>query len=96
MRRGVKLFSVLGLAFIAMWLLAPSAQACPLCSQSIAEEDMLPQAYMYSILFMLGMPAMVFTGIGTAIFVKFRKYGVAPLERIATGETGEAEIDAEM
>ena len=45
-----------------------------MCSQSIAEEDLLPHAYMYSILFMLGMPAMVFGGIGTAIFLKYRKY----------------------
>jgi len=54
--------------------MAATAHACPMCSQSIAEEDLLPHAYMYSILFMLGMPAMVFGGIGTAIFLKYRKY----------------------
>jgi hypothetical protein len=64
----------LSLAVCAIALLAATAQACPMCSQSIAEEDLLPHAYMYSILFMLGMPAMVFGGIGTAIFLKYRKY----------------------
>ena len=53
--------------------MAATAHACPMCSQSIAEEDLLPHAYMYSILFMLGMPVVVFGGIGTAIFLKFRK-----------------------
>ncbi len=48
-----------------------------MCSQSIAEEDLLPHAYMYNILFMLGMPVAVFGGIGTAIFLKFRKHALA-------------------
>ena len=55
-------------------LAAAVAQACPMCSQSIAEEDLLPHAYMYSILFMLGMPATVFTGFGTMLYFKFRKF----------------------
>jgi hypothetical protein len=62
------------LAFCGVALISATAQACPMCSQSIAEEDLLPHAYMYSILFMLGMPAVVFGGIGTAIYLKFRKY----------------------
>jgi hypothetical protein len=45
-----------------------------MCSQSIAEEDLLPHAYMYSIIFMLATPATVFTGIGTVIFLKVRKF----------------------
>jgi hypothetical protein len=56
-----------------MWLLSAAAQACPLCSQSIAEEDALPHAYMYSILFMLAMPAVVFTGIGSVIYMQCHK-----------------------
>ena len=69
-----KKLSLFCLAFCGLLIFAATAQACPMCSQSIAEEDLLPHAYMYSILFMLGMPAMVFGGIGTAIFLKYRKY----------------------
>jgi hypothetical protein len=73
-KRLPRLLSILALAVCGFGLVAATAHACPMCSQSIAEEDLLPHAYMYSILFMLGMPAMVFGGIGTAIFLKYRKY----------------------
>ena len=74
MSRGLKnLFSAaLGLGVVA--LTATVASACPMCNQSIAGQDQLPHAYMYSILFMLGMPATVFVGIGGAIYLKFRKF----------------------
>jgi hypothetical protein len=62
------------MAVCGMSLFAAAAQACPMCSQSIAEESLLPHAYMYSIIFMLAMPATVFTGFGTAIFLKYRKF----------------------
>src|SRR6266478_5821414 len=74
MRSLPKLLALFCLAVCAFALLSATARACPMCSQSIAEEDLLPKAYMYSILFMLGMPATVFGGIGTAIFLKCRKY----------------------
>jgi hypothetical protein len=48
-----------------------------MCSQSIAEDNLLPRAFMYSILFMLGMPAAVLGGIGTMIYLKFRQYYAA-------------------
>ncbi len=69
-----------------------------MCSQSIAEEDLLPHAYMYSILFMLAMPAVVFGGIGTAIYLKFRKYAAtAPVSDLVgefapVDEAREAEL----
>jgi hypothetical protein len=74
MRRGIKLMSFVCAALCGMSLYAAAAQACPMCSQSIAEESLLPHAYMYSIIFMLAMPATVFTGFGTMIFLKFRKF----------------------
>src|SRR4029078_8393965 len=58
-------------------LSAAAAQACPMCSQSIAEESLLPHAYMYSIIFMLSMPAMVFTGIGSFTFFPYRQTAAA-------------------
>lgn len=54
--------------------LAQAASACPMCNQSIAQEDKLPRAYMVSILFMLGMPATIFTTAGLAIYFKVRKF----------------------
>ena len=55
MRRGTRLLSFVCAALCGMSLFAAAAQACPMCSQSIAEEDLLPHAYMYSIVFMLAM-----------------------------------------
>ena len=74
MRRGMKVLSIVFAVVCGLTLFAAAAQACPLCSQAIVAEDSVPKAYMYSILFMLGMPATVFTGIGTCIFLKFRKF----------------------
>jgi len=74
MRGGIKVFSVVSAALCGLSLFAAAAQACPMCSQSISEESLLPHAYMYSIIFMLAMPATVFTGFGTMIFLKFRNF----------------------
>ena len=86
MRFSVKLWSVVCLAIGALTLFAANAQACPMCSQSIAEEDLLPHAYMYSILFMLTMPAVVFTGIGSVIFLKFRKQSGVSSRNVETAD----------
>ena len=92
MRRGFNVFSCVCAAVCGLSLLAASAQACPMCSQSIAEENLLPHAYMYSIIFMLGMPATVFAGIGSAIFLKFRRFnaqqqiGIAGDDLVARSE----------
>src|SRR5215468_1794571 len=91
MRLRAKFISTGFLLIGAILLAAATAHACPMCSQSIAEEDLLPHAYMYSILFMLGMPATVLTGIGTAIFLKYRKYAA----QVPAGELAEATPIAE-
>jgi hypothetical protein len=78
-------------------LFAAAAQACPMCSQSISEESLLPHAYMYSIIFMLAMPATVFTGFGTMIVLKFRKFNAQQQVGIAGDDlvagTGKAPSD---
>jgi hypothetical protein len=74
MRPGLRSIVLASAALCVLALLAGTAQACPMCSLSIAEEDRLPKAYMYSILFMLGMPATVFAGIGSVVFLKFREF----------------------
>ena len=38
------------------------AQACPNCKAANETDPLKPKAYMYSILFMIAMPATIFTG----------------------------------
>lgn len=63
---------------IALALMAGSAaapvMACPLCKlaneskQATEEENLRPRAYMYSILFMLSMPATLLTGFSFGFY----------------------------
>ena len=46
----------------------PSAQACPMCKAANETQEHLPRAYQFSILFMLAMPAMLFSGIGFSLY----------------------------
>ena len=77
MRRAFVRLSLLLIAIALVAVAAPAAQACPMCNQSIANENSLPRAYMYSILFMLGMPATVFSGFGIFLCHKFRTHNAA-------------------
>ncbi|HVJ85885.1 MAG TPA: hypothetical protein VM452_09595 [Caulifigura sp.] len=63
------------LPVLAVVLAAPvPADACPLCKlaneskQCNEEENRRPQAYMYSILFMLSMPATLLTGFSFGFY----------------------------
>ncbi len=71
------------------------AQACPMCK--IAHEDATdpavaarPRAYMYSILFMLSMPATLFTAFGITFYRLSRKQQLAN-EQLLLDESGSAE-----
>ena len=61
---------LLSLALLIGVMGATPADACPMCkyanenNQQSEAERMRPKAYMYSILFMLAMPATVLTGFG--------------------------------
>ena len=46
------------------------ASACPMCKSANESDDTnaLPRAYMYSILFMLSVPATLFTGFGIGFY----------------------------
>lgn len=84
---------ILAIAVVSGALISPwqnSATACPGCKNATATDPLLPRAYMYSILFMLAMPATVFTGFGIAFYRLSRK---AALEQQAAFEQ-EAEIAA--
>lgn len=63
----------LGLTFAG----ASSAEACPMCAETVAADDNLPRAYMYSILFMISMPAVLFTGFGFAIYRAIKRHEAA-------------------
>lgn len=64
------------LAALVLFAAAP-AWACPMCAETVAADDHLPRAYMYSIVFMLAMPAMVFTGFGIGIYRAVNKADAA-------------------
>jgi len=70
---------------------ATTATACPMCKN--ANETNLnpgtenrPKAYMYSILFMLAMPASIFTGFGVT-FYRLSKQQQAINEGLSSTET---------
>jgi len=54
-----------------------SAHACPMCKIANEQDSMLPTAYMYSILFMMGMIFTIGGGIGVGIFLLSRKENAA-------------------
>lgn len=70
---------------LAAWLAAPalpSAQACPMCKLANEsgedencqiDQNARPRAYMYSILFMLSMPATLTAGFGFGFYRLWRK-----------------------
>lgn len=47
---------------------AGSASACPNCKMANETDSRKPRAYMYSILFMIGMPATIFTGFAASFY----------------------------
>lgn len=51
--------------------------ACPNCKFANETEDSRPRAYMYSILFMIGMPATIFTGFGISFYRMVKKSELA-------------------
>jgi len=67
-----------------------AAQACPGCKTANETESLRPTAYMYSILFMLGMPATVFTGFGIAFYRMSRR---ATLEQMQLMQESENEAE---
>src|ERR1700691_1173760 len=52
---------------------ANRASACPMCKLAVDSDNRLPMAYMYSILFMIGMPMTISTGFGISFWRLSRK-----------------------
>lgn len=65
----------------------PRADACPMCKaanesgETSAAQDARPRAYMYSILFMLSMPATLFAGFGVGFYRLHKKQQRSDAER---------------
>jgi hypothetical protein len=65
--------SFVAVAAILIAVLPQSVWACPMCAETVAADDNLPKAYMYSILFMMGMPAILASGFGFAFYRLVKK-----------------------
>lgn len=60
-------------AFGALPLGGSLATACPNCKAANESDTLKPKAYMYSILFMIGMPATIFAGFSVSFWRMNRK-----------------------
>ena len=65
-----RLLVCLALVF-GTWSMSPAvpmARACPMCKAGLRDDDAKPRAYMVSILFMLTVPACLFSGLGYGLW----------------------------
>jgi hypothetical protein len=51
-----------------------SASACPMCAEANKVDKNRPKAYMYSIIFMISMPAVVCAGFGIGFYRLHKKH----------------------
>lgn len=72
LRRIIRCAAIL-LALSGAFGLGGEALACPNCKLANEADDNKPKAYMYSILFMIGMPATIFTGFGVSFYRMAKK-----------------------
>jgi hypothetical protein len=91
MRR--RLLLTLAILFGAMCFgpVVSTAQACPLCKNANETDPDLPRAYMYSILFMLAMPATVLTGFSIGFYRLSRKQRALEAAEAAANEAIQAD-----
>ena len=70
--------------------LAEPVQACPMCKVANEQDSLLPRAYMYSILFMMGMIFSLGGGVGYGMYLLGRKENaaIAALEQFADPSSG--------
>jgi len=70
------------------------ASACPMCKQLNDTDDKKPRAYMYSITFMLTMPAIIFSCFGVAFFRMNQREEAALLENENSRNPHETDADS--
>ena len=73
------------------------AHACPMCKVANETDAYLPRAYMYSILFMLGMPATICASLGVGLYRLNQKEsaGLEAIEQSARGTFADTDPQAE-
>jgi heme/copper-type cytochrome/quinol oxidase subunit 2 len=70
------MITVLMTGILFMFLLAGAVDACPTCKQALAEggnHANVVRGYFWSILFMMSMPFLILTGLGTYFYLQIRK-----------------------
>ncbi len=67
---------------------ATPASACPMCKLANESDNRLPRAYMYSILFMIGMPMTVLSGFSIGFWRLSRKAAQLQREAMEHAVTG--------
>ena len=67
--------------------------ACPMCKAANEEDDAKPRAYMYSILFMLTVPATLVSGVTFSLFKMSRNETNALRDAGLSDETSEADLN---
>jgi hypothetical protein len=87
--RLIRRLAVALLIAVTFTVATSDASACPNCK--FANNKVRAQAYMYSILFMLSMPATLFAGFS---FTFYRLWKKQQLQNLLVREQEEAELDA--
>ena len=90
MFRRLLIVTTLLLGIGALGPMAQPAQACPMCKVANEQDSQLPRAYMYSILFMMGMMFSLGGGVGYGMYLLGRKENAAigELEEFAGQSSG--------
>ncbi len=70
---------------------ATPASACPMCKLANESDNRLPRAYMYSILFMIGMPMTVLSGFSIGFWRLSRKATQLQREAMEHAVAGESD-----
>lgn len=76
-------------ALVSIMVMSADAQACPNCKLANETDSALPRAYMYSILFMIGMPATIFTGFGISFYRMTKKAQLEAAESLLPETDGD-------
>ena len=74
----------------AVWLMADVALACPTCKDQLAHDPEganIARGYFWSILFMLSMPPLILTGLGSYFYWEVRR------ARLRQGNQAPATVD---
>ena len=72
-----RIFWVAALMIGVLGVIAEPVQACPMCKIANEQDALLPRAYMYSILFMMGMMFSLGGGVGVGMYFLGRKENAA-------------------